>query len=116
MTYWEPLLANEVERLHAAACRRLEEPGMRIQHPETVDILVAAGARSVDDRAVHIPRELVDRSRARRPRSWSMTDAAARTWWARPPLPGAAPLVSESPQRRARTLIGPRQCRFAIGS
>ena len=62
MRYWEPATEEDLDRIHEAACRVLEELGMRIRNREAVDILVQAGALRVDEETVRIPRELVERA------------------------------------------------------
>ena len=62
MRYWEPATEDELDRIHEAACRILNELGMRIRDREAVDILADAGAIRVDEETVRIPRELIERA------------------------------------------------------
>ena len=62
MKYWETASQEDLQRIHDGVCQVLEGIGMRIKHKETVDILVGAGAKRIDDETVRIPRAMVERS------------------------------------------------------
>jgi len=74
MQYWEPLDDGQLDLIHDAACRMLEEPGLRILLPEAMEILVDAGARRVGDGVVRFPRELVEESIRRAPVRFTVYD------------------------------------------
>ena len=74
MKYWETASQEDLQRIHEGACQVLEEIGMRIKHKETVDILVGAGAKRIDDETVKIPRALVERSIERAPATFRFYD------------------------------------------
>ena len=74
MQFWEPLGADEVTAVHEAACRMVDELGMRLREPRAVDILVGAGARRVDEQTVQIPREVVEQAIADVPPVFSVYD------------------------------------------
>jgi trimethylamine--corrinoid protein Co-methyltransferase len=74
MKYWETASQEDLQRIHEGACQVLEEIGMRIRHKETVDILVSAGAKRIDDETVKIPRHLVERSIESAPESFRFYD------------------------------------------
>jgi trimethylamine--corrinoid protein Co-methyltransferase len=74
MQVWEPLRDDEITAVHEAACRMLDELGMRIREPRAVDILVGAGARRVDEQTVKIPRAVVERAIADVPPVFSVYD------------------------------------------
>lgn len=74
MQYWETASQGDLQQIHEAACHLLEEIGMRIKHKETVDILVGAGAKRVDDETVKIPRSLVERSIQSAPATFRVYD------------------------------------------
>jgi len=74
MHYWEPLDDDQLELIHDAACRMLEEPGMRVLLPEAVQILIGAGAKPAGDGVVRFPRELVEESIRRAPAQFTVYD------------------------------------------
>jgi len=74
MRYWEPLDEGQLDRIHDAACRLLEEPGLRVLLPEAVEILVDAGARHVGDGVVRFSRELIEESIRRAPARFTVYD------------------------------------------
>ncbi len=61
------LTDDEVDRIHQATLRLLDEIGVVLTHPQGREILAGAGARIRDDRVL-IPPGLVERSAARCPR------------------------------------------------
>jgi trimethylamine--corrinoid protein Co-methyltransferase len=74
MKYRETTSKKDLERIHDGACRVLEEIGMRIKCREVVDLLAGAGAKRVDDQTVRIPREMVERSIERAPKTFRIYD------------------------------------------
>jgi len=74
MRYWEPLDDSQLDRIHDAACRLLEEPGLRVLLPEAVEILISAGAKRLGDRVVGFPRELIEESIRRAPARFTVYD------------------------------------------
>ncbi len=60
MSYLKFLSESEIEAIHQATLRILDETGVVLKHKETQDLLVAAGAR-VDGERVKFPPELVER-------------------------------------------------------
>lgn len=74
MTYWSAATGAEVDMLHDGACRILNELGMRIEHPQAVEILAGAGAKTVNDHTVRIPRQLVEQSIERSPATFRIFD------------------------------------------
>lgn len=74
MHYWEPVAAEALDRFHAAACRLLEEMGIRIRHPGAIDRLVAAGAKQADAATVRLPRAMVECAIASAPDTFRIYD------------------------------------------
>src|ERR1039458_8979592 len=72
--YWESASQEDLRRIHEGACQVLEEVGMRMKDRETVDILVGAGAKGVDDETVKIPRTLVERAIQSAPPTFRVCD------------------------------------------
>ncbi len=60
MSYLKLLSESEIEAIHQATLRILDEIGVVLKHKETQDLLAAAGAR-VDGERVKFPPELVER-------------------------------------------------------
>jgi trimethylamine--corrinoid protein Co-methyltransferase len=56
------LSQEEIQHLHQIALQILEEIGMRLPHPEALELLKAAGATIVDTDVVRMPPSLVARS------------------------------------------------------
>jgi len=74
MKYWETASQEDLQRIHDGVCQVLEGIGMRIKHKETVDILVGAGAKRIDDETVRIPRAMVERSIESAPSNFKFYD------------------------------------------
>jgi trimethylamine--corrinoid protein Co-methyltransferase len=60
---------DDLERIHGAALRILDEIGMKIDHPRAQDLLEGAGAR-------------VDRATNRVRLSPELVEAGTSSWWA----------------------------------
>ena len=74
MHWWEPLNDNELGKIHESACHMIEEQGMRIGHPEAVNILLKAGARKIKQDVLCFPRDLVERSIESAPATFRVYD------------------------------------------
>lgn len=68
------LSEEEILRLHAAALEVLADTGVRVTTPEARELLLEAGAQLHDEDTVRIPPELVERSLASAPRTFSIYD------------------------------------------
>lgn len=58
---------NQIQRLHHAALRVLEEAGVKVLHAEAVDLLAGCGARLSDGMTVRIPPYMVEEAIASAP-------------------------------------------------
>ncbi|HUT59307.1 MAG TPA: trimethylamine methyltransferase family protein [Phycisphaerae bacterium] len=65
---------EEARRFHAASLRVLETIGVRIEHPESVDLLLGAGARRGDDGRVLIPGRMVNEALEKAVKGFGMYD------------------------------------------
>lgn len=74
MRYWEPADEADLDRIHAAACRILEELGIRIREPECRDVLTGAGARPVADEVLRLPREMIEQAIESAPETFAIFD------------------------------------------
>lgn len=54
------LTPQKSEKLHEASIRVLEQTGVKLEHEESVDIFLNAGAKKDDERRILIPRKLVN--------------------------------------------------------
>ena len=50
----------QIGRIHQAVLKILDEVGVRVNHPEALDLLAGHGARVIDDNLVRIPAFLVE--------------------------------------------------------
>ena len=58
-TMYQTLTRHDMDQIHMATMRILQEKGMVLQHPEAVEMLKKAGATVKDDNIVFLPRALV---------------------------------------------------------
>ncbi|UQZ90177.1 hypothetical protein C4J81_13595 [Deltaproteobacteria bacterium Smac51] len=69
--FYDVLNQQEIEAIHEASLKVLEETGVYLSHPKAQEVLSAMGATVSDDRArVFIPRALVDKMLATVPASF----------------------------------------------
>lgn len=54
------LTPQKSEKLHEASIRVLEQTGVKLDHEESIDIFLSAGAKRDEDKRILIPRKLVD--------------------------------------------------------
>ena len=65
---------EQLETFHQAHLRVLETIGVKIDHPESVDLLLAAGAKRDADDRILIPRKLVEEALEKVPKGFVMYD------------------------------------------
>ena len=68
------LTDNECERLSGVALKILEEIGVLVTHPETIDLLVGAGGRRGDDGRIRMDGDLVRQRVAKAPSRFKLHD------------------------------------------
>ena len=74
MRYWEPVNDSDLDRIHEAACQILDELGIRIRDPESLEVLEKAGARRSADDTVLLPRDLIERAIESAPETFTVFD------------------------------------------
>ncbi len=65
---------RQIERIHHAVLRILDEVGVRVNHPEALDLLAGHGARIMDHHLVRIPSFLVEDAIASAPANLVICD------------------------------------------
>jgi trimethylamine--corrinoid protein Co-methyltransferase len=78
MSYLKFLSESEIESIHQATLRILDEVGVILKHPKTQDLLASAGAR-IDGERVKFPPELVEKTLAQCPSTVSVRGRGGQT-------------------------------------
>jgi trimethylamine--corrinoid protein Co-methyltransferase len=102
---------DQCARIHEASLAILERTGVRLQDPEAVELLRAAGAAVEGDDRVRVPRSLVDRAMATAPREVILHDRLGREairlggagWWFGPGSDCLSLIDHRTGERRAPT-------------
>jgi len=72
------LMPEECQKIHEASLTILERTGVRLHHPDAVDLLEGAGASVADGDLVRVPAGLVEEALLTAPRSIRMYDRVGR--------------------------------------
>ena len=68
---YEAFSAEEIQRIHEASLKVLDNTGIALDHPKAMEALAGHGARVSDDRKrVFLPQTLVEKMLARAPREF----------------------------------------------
>jgi trimethylamine--corrinoid protein Co-methyltransferase len=72
-------LSNQAcKSLHEASLEILHRTGVKLHHPEAVDLLASAGASVEDNDRVHVPADLIEQALSTAPKSVAMYDRVGR--------------------------------------